>query len=575
MAKSELSGAAFLKTEIARGRLQSIVDEAGSVLIHTAFSMGIREAKDFSCAVLTPDGRTVTQSHQSIPMFIGTLTHTVQALLEVFPPAQWRLGDVMATNDPWLGTGHLFDLTLVKPVFTTSGHLIGFASVVAHLSDIGGRGFGLDSKDIFEEGFQIPPIKIVDAGSPNVMFRHLLASNVRLSDQVLGDVDAMLSTLGVIEHRLGALAEELSDAALLHIYADLDHRAEAYMREAIGRLPSGSYQSVFESEPIMGTSFVIKLVIRVHGETLEVDFDGSSKQVPAAINACYSYSCAYVVYAMKCLLAPDVPFTAGLTRPIRVVAPEGTIVNSRFPAGGVARNLVGQFIPGMIFGALAKVAPSLAECGAPRPTCRIIGAGSSAGMNFSVPFFVMGGLGARPNKDGIACLAFPTNTETVPVEIIETSSPLFVEQKELVADSGGAGQFRGGLGQRIVIRCLAEVAQAFVVAQRLHKPPRGSRSGMDGSVAKVAVRGLPVMNLSGSTVLHRGDTISLQSPGGGGFGSPKKRRPNLVASDIRNGYVTKAMARIQYGWDPKTDLRIIPVTNSNAPTKPRRRRRQN
>jgi N-methylhydantoinase B len=245
-------------------------------------------------------------------------------------------------------------------------------------------------------------------------------------------------------------------------------------------------------------------------------------------------------------MAATVPFNGGLSRPVRLIAPEGTVVNRSFPAPGVARNLVGQFIPTMIFAALGDVIPSLAESGSPRPTFRVTGSDRN-GRAFSAPFFVMGGLGARPSKDGIACIAFPTNTEVVPIEIIEATTPLHVESKEFVTDSGGPGRFRGGLGQRIVIRCLAERARAFVVAQRLHKPAEGSAGGEAALPAMIFQNGRRMRHLTGPLDLTEGDTLTVQSAGGGGFGNPHDRSREQVEADVRAGYVSRRRARERYG----------------------------
>lgn len=538
---------AFLHTEVIRGRLQSIVDEASTVLMHTAFSLGIREAKDCSCAILSADGESVTQSTQSIPIFIGTLTHTTKAVLATFPAESWLEGDVVATNDPSSGTGHLFDLTLLKPIFA-DGVLISFAAVVGHLSDIGGRGFSIESQDVYEEGFQIPATKVVVAGIPDLTFLALLKANVRCPDQVLGDIDAMQSALLVIERRVVNLVADGSSAALLTVYKDLDKRSESHMRSMIETLPDGIYHSSFVSEPILKTSFELQIELRVDKDKIEVDFTGSSTEVRAAINTSLPYCHAYVIYALKCLLASEVPFNGGLTRPVRLIAPQGTIVNRRLPAPGVGRYLVGQFIPMMIFAALAEVVPSVADAGAPRPMIRVTGVESRSQQPFSVPFFVMGGFGARPNKDGVACLCFPSNTGSVPVEIIESTTPILVESKELVTDSGGAGRFRGGLGQRITIRCLTETARAFITAQHLHIPPLGSSGGESAMPAAIFKDGRRLMYLTGPIDLVQGDTVTVQSAGGGGFGDPRTRSRTLVAADLLAGYISKRKAVEQYGW---------------------------
>lgn len=538
-----------IKLEVARGRLQSIVDEAGAVLIRTAFSHVLRDAKDFACAVLTPDGHTVVQSSQSIPVFLGTMTLTARHLLNRFPLEVWKGGDVFGTNDPWLGTGHMYDLTVLTPIFVDE-RAVAISGVIAHLPDIGGRIVGPDSPTVFEEGLRIPPMKIATLNGIDPVLLAILRANVRVPEEVVGDFEATLNASSVIGRSLSHLCQEISASRFAEVCRELDARTESFMRAAISELPAGTYPAAIDSEGFGRSGpYTIQLAVKVEGNEIEVDFTGSSRQIAAGVNSCYAYTRAYVAYALKSLLAPALPFNEGILRPIRVTAPEGTVVNSCFPAAGAIRMATGHFIPGLIFKALSEVVPehAIGECGAPRPGVRFGGTDPITGALFTVPVLVPGGFGARATKDGLPCIAFPTNASTVPMEMIEAGCPLLFEEKELVTDSGGAGQFQGGLGQRVTVRCLAESVQASVTALRLSKPAGGIYGGGSGSLTRVLLNETPE-NPSGHIPLRQGDTITLESPGGGGFGDPHQRSTVQVSEDVEDGYISIEKARNVYDW---------------------------
>lgn len=539
---------AFVGVEVVRGRLQSIVDEAGSALIRSAFSHIVREAKDFACAIMTRDGATVVQSSQSVPVFLGTMTHTVRNLLEYFPAPDLRPGDVVGTNDPWLCTGHLFDLMLMSPVHV-DGQLVGLAAVVAHLPDIGGRGFAVDSATVFEEGLRIPPLLLADAEGLKPDLKAILTANVRVPEQVLGDIGAMLNSLAVISGRLVALCGDIGTQAFHAVCADLEDRTERYMRQAIAGLPNGTYTSRVASDGVLGKGFSIELSATVSGDEVVMDFTGSSPQIGAAVNSCYAYTRAYVIYALKCLLAPRLPFNEGILRPIRLETPAGSVVDSRFPAAGAARNLVGHYIPMLVINAMRSLLPerAIAECGSPRPIINISGTDPRDGRMYHAPVLVMGGFGARASKDGPSALVFPTNTEAVPVEMIESTCPLIVESKELVTDSGGPGRFRGGLGQRIAIRCTHGEATVSLIAQHLVRGPDGVEGGLAGAPTRIEVGGRRIESLPGPLSLPEGQTVVLESPGGGGYGPPAERLPEAVERDLRYEYISSRSAEADYG----------------------------
>lgn len=525
--------------EVVRGRLQAVVDEAGATIIRTAFSVVITDAKDFACGLLTPDCTTVVQSRQSIPVFLATMSQTARHLVNRFPISEWRPDDVFATNDPWLGTGHLYDLTLLRPIFI-GGEVIALAAVVGHLPDIGGRIVGTDATQIFEEGLRIPPVKLVSAGVVDSTIVEILTANVRMPDQVLGDLRALLNAGAVLDRRLRGIVEGIGIPAFQGATQELDRRVEVAFRRRIESVPDGEYQASIASEGAKGIPFEIRLRLVVTGDSIAADFGGSSPQVPAGINSCFNYTSSYVVAALKSVLIPRLPFNHGVLRPITVTAPEGSIVNSRYPAPGAARSLVGHYIPGLVIRALSDALPdeTTADAGAPRPSIRISGIDSGSGEMFTAPIYAPGGFGARSSADGPSTTSFPTNASTIPVELIELQAPIMVEQKELIPDSGGSGRFRGGLGQRIIIRALQDNLSASVVAQRVQ--PRGVHGGGDGTPARVLLNDEPVTDPSVRLKLNRGDRITLESPGGGGFGDPLQRSGELATEDRIDGYVTRA-----------------------------------
>lgn len=539
--------ATALELEIARGRLQAIVDEAGAVLVRTAFSQLVREAKDFACALLTPGGRTIVQA-TGVPVFMGTTAHTAQELLALTPASEWRPGVVIGTNDIWLGTGHLYDLTMVTPVFFDDA-IVALTSVVVHLPDIGGRGWGREARQVFEEGLRIPPTRLGTTEGFDPLLAKLIAANVRLPEQVAGDMDAGLNASKSMGDQLIAFCEEMAPEPLEAVWRPLEERTERFVRSRIAEIPDGVYRSSFDSDEAGGLSFHLQLELTVHGELLEADFAGSSSQVPAGINSSLAYTRSYLVFALKCLLAPDLPLNEGLNRVIGVGAPRASVVNSAFPAAGTARNLVGMHIPALVFNSLATVLPEAvtAESGAPHPILSITGAESETGALFSASLEAPGGFGARASCDGGSVVQFPANTQIMAVEMIEATSPLLFRCRELLTDSGGAGRFRGGLGQRVAFSILAPTAYAALHVERLENPACGLFGGEAGSRARVLLGDAEVTEPAQAIALTPTDVLTIESPGGGGYGEPQARDADATRWDVTEGYVSEAAARTTYG----------------------------
>lgn len=535
------TGARFdaVELEITRGRLQSIVDEAGSVLVKTAFSQIVREAKDLACVILTPTGQTVAQV-SGVPVFLGTTTNTTQRLLEILPPEAWQPDVVIGTNLVWIGTGHLFDVTLVQPVFV-EGEMVAIVAVVVHVGDVGGRGWGRDARQIFEEGIQIPPAVIGTSEGFDPLFDAMVRANVRLPGEVTGDLNAALNALVVMRRQLVTLIGEITPAGFSRTCEELVTRTEAVVRERLSLVPDGTYRSSFDSDDVNGISFHLELAVTVEGDRILFDFAGSSPQVEAGINCYLPYVRGYITWSMKCLVAPDLPLNEGTVRPIEVSAPEGSIVNARPPAPSASRHVVGMHIPTLIFRAVSNAMPGavIADSTAPNPVILISGTDPKTGKMFSSSFMeVPGGMGARATTDGLSAVQFPSNTRIIGVETIEATSPLLFHRREMIRDTGGAGRTRGGLGQHVSMEVLSAPAYASVMVERLQNPPLGVHGGLPGSCTRVLVDGEVVSDVSQRIRLEEGTVLVVESAGGGGYGDSSERPAEAIARDVEFGFVS-------------------------------------
>ncbi len=523
--------------EILWSRLIAIVDEAAATLIRTSFSTVVRESYDFSCVLTDRHGNSLAQASLSIPSFIGTLPRTVKLFLETFPAATLQPGDVLITNDMWLGTGHLPDINVAKPIFR-DGRLVAFAASVAHAPDIGGKMRSPDPREVFEEGLQIPRMKLHEAGRPNAPLLEILRYNVRVPDQVIGDLDAQLAGLAVMERRLRELMDEHGLDSVDPLAATIQGLSERAMRQAIAALPDGDYDNELQTDGL-AVPVTLRLKLSVRGDAIHIDFAGTSEQVDRALNVVPSYRDAYTVYPLKCALSPRIPNNEGAWRPITIEAPEGSILNPRYPAAGGSRALVGHYLPPLVFGALAPAIPDRVMAAAGSPLWCINLAGESrSGRRFAAMFFVNGGFGAAAGRDGYPCLTFPSNVSNTPVEIMETTAPIRILEKRLVPDSGGTGEFRGGLGQVLTVQNLSArpVATSFL-AERTRFAAPGLLGGGPGALGGIRIDGQPV-DPKTTHIVRPGGTVELTLPGGGGFGDPARRDPERIAEDLEAGYVT-------------------------------------
>ena len=536
---AEEAGFDAVRLEVIWSRLLSVVDEAAKAIVRTSFSTLSNEANDFACVLTDSEGRSVAQNTGAIPSFIATLPATVRHFIAEIGKAGMRPGDVFITNDPWKGTGHLSDVCLVKPVFR-GGRIVAFASTTAHVPDIGGRLRAIESRQIFEEGFQIPLMKLVDGGRVDETLVRLLRLNVRTPEQTLGDIWAQLAANELMERRVGELMDDHGLEELDAFTGEILSRAEAAMRDAIRALPDGTWHYALETDGAE-KPYRFRCALTVAGDGIHVDFAGTSPVQPRAINCVMAYTYAMAAYAIKCALLPELPNNDGMFRPVTVSAPEDCLVNPRYPASVVARSNTGHYVPVCVFGALAQVLPErvMAPAGSPLWVFTVTGVGDD-GRSFANVLFYNGGLGATAAADGESCLSWPSNISSTPVEVAERNGPLRCLYKRLRPCSGGDGRHRGGLGQDIAFECVSDrPVVALFMTERTRFPAPGLAGGEAGGIGTVTINGEAV-DTHRQHVLCRGDVVVLGTPGGGGYGPPGERAASARAGDRRLGYVAES-----------------------------------
>lgn len=521
--------------EVLWSRLAAAADEQAAALVRTSFTPIVRDSGDLSAAVFDARGWMVAQAVTGTPGHINSLAASMRHFLARFPNPE--PGDVLITNEPWLSSGQLNDFTVVTPVFV-AGRLVGFVGSTCHAIDIGGRGLSADAREVYEEGLRVPPTYMYRRGEPNEELLSLIGANVRMPKLVLGDLHAQVVGNDVGARGVAELVQEFDLGDLAALTDQVTDRSEQRMRQAIGDLPDGTYTSEVRTDGI-DEPIVIRCAVTVAGTGLTVDYTGTSPQSRYGINVVLNYTAAYTTYGLKCVLAPDVPHNEGTFRPLRIWAPEGSVLNARFPAAVAGRHVVGQFLPFAVMDALGPVAPHAVMAQGSGNVWLTTVRGTFDNDEFVTVFFASGGTGARPTGDGLSATSFPSGIATTPVEVVETSSPVVIEEKALVPDSGGDGQFRGGLGQRI--RLSVRGGHPWIVsclADRLAHPAPGIAGGGPGALGRFAVSDGREPDPKLSTEVPAGATVTLTLPGGGGFGSASERQAHRLYGDILDGRVT-------------------------------------
>jgi N-methylhydantoinase B len=511
--------------QVLSNRIGSILNEQQTALIRTAFSTVVRESEDLACGVFNQAGLMIAQSLTGTPGHVNSMATGVKHFVDAFPPDSLEQGDVLITNDPWKTAGQVNDFTVVTPVFR-GGRPIAYFASTCHAPDIGGRQFSGEAREVYEEGLQIPMLKILRAGEPNRDVLEIIRTNVRQPDETIGDIYAQISSNEVGAERLRALLDEFDLPDVEEIADEIISRSERAMRAGIAALPDGTYTNEAWSdgydEPI-----VLRCTVTVAGDEMRVDWAGSSPQSSHGINLVLNYTHAYASYAMKAAVAPEVPHNDGAFRPVHVSAPLGSILNCEHPAPVASRHVIGHFLPGIIFGALAPAMSGRLLAGSADALWITVWQGRDRRRRpFVQTVFQLGGMGARPTKDGLSATGFPSGVAGMPAEVVESLSPLVFRRRELRCDSGGAGRFRGGLGQDRVITCSTDDRWSVSgLLDRTRHPAPGLVGGLPGAAGAFRLLGGDDLPIKRVVSLDPDASVELSLPGGGGYDDPFARDP--------------------------------------------------
>ena len=517
---------AGLRRQVLWDRLIAIVEEQAQAIVRTAFSTTVREAGDLSAGVFDLKGRMLAQAITGTPGHVNAMAASVGHFMRKYPPEAMREGDVYVTNDPWLGTGHLFDFTAVTPCFR-AGALAGLFASTVHVVDIGGPGFGPDAGQVYEEGLCVPIMRLFDAGRPNDSLFDIVRANVREPEQVVGDLYALAASNDVGRRRLLALMDEFGMDGLDDVAEHIVTTSRDAMLREIRRLPRGSWSREMACDGY-DRPVSLKATLTVSDDGVDVDFAGTSGLSSFGVNVPLAYTQAYASFGVRCVVGRETPNNAGSLAPVRVRAPEGSILNAPRPAAVTVRHVVGQMLPDVVLGCLAQAAPGSvpAEGSSSLWNPSLLGGRGVTGEHdygdaapFSVTIFHSGGTGARPGKDGLSATAFPSGVRSTPVEVTESIAPVVFARKELRPGSGGAGRYRGGDGQTIEVGH-AEGAPFAVLAlfDRIDHPARGRDGGGPGAPGAVRLASGRRLRGKGKQIVPAGDRLILELPGGGGLG---------------------------------------------------------
>lgn len=548
-------------------RLISVVEEQAQALIRTAFSTSVREAGDLSAGVYDEQGRMLAQAVTGTPGHVNAMAASVAHFIRRIGINNMFEGDVYLTNDPWEGTGHLHDITVVSPSFL-EGKLVGFFASTSHVVDIGGRGFGADAASVYEEGLYIPIMKLIEKGEVDKPFIHLLRGNVREADQVVGDIFALATCNGIGHKRL---LEMMREFGLLDLKELTNFILQNSRRATLERIASvHSMQVKPEASACMvidgyDTPITLNATLTIEQGKVSCDFTGSSGLDDKGINVPLVYTQAYACYALKCAIAPEVPNNAASLAPFDISAPDNCILNALHPAPVALRHVVGQLIPDTVYNALDQLLPNTVPAEGSSTLCNFqVSVRPSAAMidrtaarSGEVLTFNSGGAGARPTKDGLSATAFPSGVMTMPVEATEHAGPVVVWRKELRPDSGGVGKFRGGLGQYMEVSAIDGHECDFqAMFDRVDHPARGRQGGGDGAPTTIARSDGTAMRGKGKQFVPQGQRVLLAFPGGAGYGDVRQRDARLIREDFAKGYISKESAMSDYSLSAQAILEI-------------------
>ena len=539
-------------------RLISIVEEQAQALVRTAFSTSVREAGDLSAGVYNAEGLMLAQAVTGTPGHVNAMADAVPHFIRRIGRDTMREGDVYVTNDPWEGTGHLHDFTVVTPAFYQGRHA-GFFACTAHVVDVGGRGFGADAASVYEEGIHIPIMRFADAGRVDDTLIAIIRGNVREPDQVVGDLYALATCNEIGQRRLAEMMAEFSLHDLGGISDFILTNSRRATLERIAALPRDSATGAMRIDGF-DTPIDLCVSLKIETDRIICDFTGTSGIDKKGINVPLVYTKAYACYALKCAIAPEIPNNAASLAPFEITAPEGSIVNAVHPAPVALRHIIGHMIPDTVYDALDKILPATVPAEGAGCLCNFqvsLRPSSGQGRRAEVLAFNSGGAGARPAVDGLNATAFPSGVMTMPVEATEHTGPVIIWRKELRPDSGGAGQFRGGLGQYMEVGPAAGFEADFsAMFDRVDHPARGRQGGADGAATTIALDDGSMMRGKGKQFVPAGGRVILGLPGGAGYGDPARRDPALVKRDLARGYISAKAAMRDYGLS-ETDVAAV------------------
>ncbi len=528
-------------------RLVAIADEIVTTLMRTSFSTIVSESYDLTVAILDRDGELLAQGTKSLPVFMGTAPRTLRHFLKRYPPETLRPGDIVISNDPWVGTGHMFDINVMRPVFRHD-QLVAYTMSITHLPDIGGLGFGAAATEIYHEGLRIPISKLFDAGKRSDLLVEFISANVRTPEQVLGDLFANVTCNEVGERMLLEFMREYDLDTLSELSASIRQHSERAMRAAITDIRDGDYSNAIQIEGIDG-SLQLECQVTVQADQIEIGFEGTAQAVPQGINVPFCYTNAMALYAIKCLTIPSLPNNAGSIAPVEVSAPAGCLLSAQHPSPTGARHVIGHFVTPLIFGALADAATNRVQADSGMADLVTFHGRHPNGRSISTIYFASGGFGALQDHDGLATTPGPSNMAVVPSELWEALTGTTIVSKRLLADSGGIGKARGGLGQEVVIRNdTGHPMTVFLMGNRTVFPPLGLSNGGDGALRLHKVNG-DAVDPKSRIILAPGDVMTLCQAGGGGFGCARQRTRAQVNDDISDGFVSLEAARRDYDYD--------------------------
>jgi N-methylhydantoinase B len=543
----------LIDLQIMWNRLIAVVEEQAQVLMRTAFSPIVRECGDLSAGVFDRRGRMLAQAVTGTPGHVNSMAESVKHFIRHFPLDSMKPGDAYITNDPWMGTGHLNDFVITTPAFNRKGELVALFSCTSHLMDIGGIGFGPDATDVFMEGLYIPMLKLIDQGTVNETLMAMIRSNTRLPIDTEGDTYSLAACNDVGATRLTEMMQEFGIDSLDPLAAHICERSREAVMAEIARLPKGTWHNTMTVDGY-DAPVTLAAALTVSDSRIHVDFSGTSVQSRYGINVPLSYTTAYTVFGLGCVVASQIPNNAGSLGPLTVSAPHGCILNAPKPAPVCSRHVIGQMLPDVVFGCLKQIVPDRvpAEGASCLWNLNVRGetqAGAGGNYGFTMTVTSNGGTGARPAKDGLSATAYPSGVRGTPVEIAESQTPLIFWKKELRPSSGGAGCTQGGHGQIIEIESgIGRPWDILAAFDRIDHPARGRDGGRDGAAGYIGLKSGLKMRGKGFQQVPPGDRLVVLTPGGGGIGAPAGRAGERVAADLAAELVSEATARDLYGY---------------------------